>query len=228
MLADDKQQVQQEDDKAKAVAAEEAKKKAEAAAAAKQKSDAAQQDKQAADAKAKAEAEAQKKQQQQAGKKEDAAAAEAKKKAEVKAKAEADAKNKQRQAAKTGGSAAAKAAVSKPKVEEVPKLSDQCLLLASVATPPVTSMKRQFDVNLAGAVVHNQLENLEGITGVPMVKRDKQGGVTAISLTGWTAMAGVAALVFVVVAGGIYGYRHYKGVDRQGYTLVMKQAPTDQ
>ncbi len=49
----------------------------------------------------------------------------------------------------------------------------------------------------------------------------------ALSLTGWTALLGIASMVILVLWGINYGYRMYRGVpDSQGgYTLVTKRRP---
>jgi len=52
-----------------------------------------------------------------------------------------------------------------------------------------------------------------------------QGGVSGINLTGWTALAGVMAMAALFMGAAVYGYRHYTGQDRQGYTLVQKSEP---
>lgn len=49
-----------------------------------------------------------------------------------------------------------------------------------------------------------------------------QGGVKGISLTGWSALAGMMALALLIVCGAVYGWRRYTGQDRVGYTLVQK------
>jgi len=58
--------------------------------------------------------------------------------------------------------------------------------------------------------------------------RNRQGGVTAVSLTGWTALVGMASLVVVLLAGATLGVRQYLGHARDGYSLVTKQAPPGQ
>lgn len=45
-----------------------------------------------------------------------------------------------------------------------------------------------------------------------------------LTLTGWTAVLGCLALLVVAIAGGIMGYRRYKGWDQlKGYTMVLKE-----
>ena len=46
-----------------------------------------------------------------------------------------------------------------------------------------------------------------------------------ISLTGWMAMLGLAALIVLVLYGAVMLYRHLRGErpEAQGYTLVVKK-----
>lgn len=44
-----------------------------------------------------------------------------------------------------------------------------------------------------------------------------------LTLTGWTAVLGVFALIVVLVGGAIWGYRRYHGLDGvKGYIRVVK------
>lgn len=44
-----------------------------------------------------------------------------------------------------------------------------------------------------------------------------------LTLTGWSAVLGIFALIAVVIFGGIFGWRRYKGYDRMtAYTKVAK------
>ena len=52
--------------------------------------------------------------------------------------------------------------------------------------------------------------------------RDPFGQPQAITLTGWSALAGIAALVLLVGWGGYQGYRKYRGMGDHDYTLVVK------
>jgi Golgi apparatus protein 1 len=122
--------------------------------------------------------------------------------------------------------AKAAAAVNKPKSEarKVPRLSEQCYALAVIAEPPKS--ERTFDVQSAAySMLTSSMEKLEASTGLPTLTRNRQGGVTAVSLTGWTALVGMASLVVVLLAGATLGVRQYLGHGRDGYTLVTKQAP---
>ena len=55
--------------------------------------------------------------------------------------------------------------------------------------------------------------------------RDRRGAVQGISLTGWVAMLGMAALIVLVLYGTWMLYRHLRGErpEAQGYTLVVKK-----
>jgi hypothetical protein len=124
------------------------------------------------------------------------------------------------------GAKAKAAAVNKPKSEarKVPRLSEQCYALAVIAEPPKS--ERTFDVQSAAySMLTSSMEKLEASTGLPTLTRNRQGGVTAVSLTGWTALVGMASLVVVLLAGATLGVRQYLGHGRDGYTLVTKQAP---
>ncbi len=44
-----------------------------------------------------------------------------------------------------------------------------------------------------------------------------------LTLTGWSAVLGIFALIAVVIAGAVLGWRRYKGLDRMTtYTKVAK------
>ncbi|KAG1658887.1 hypothetical protein FOA52_000675 [Chlamydomonas sp. UWO 241] len=69
------------------------------------------------------------------------------------------------------------------------RVSDACSAILDVAEPPDTVSKSQFyDVLLL-------VSALEDSTGVTMFSRNRRGDVQGVTLTGWTALAGVAALV---------------------------------
>lgn len=84
-------------------------------------------------------------------------------------------------------------------------------------------MKRAFDTTLSVALLESQLSALESKTGVAMVKRDQAGHAQALTLTGWTAIAGVAAMVVLVLVGGTYAYKRYTGVPLDSTTVVLKR-----
>jgi Golgi apparatus protein 1 len=102
-----------------------------------------------------------------------------------------------------------------------PQLTDECKLLADVAEPP--NMKRAFETTLSVALLESQLSSLESKTGLPLLNRDRRGNAQSLSLTGMTAIAGMAAMVVLVAVGGTYAWRQYKGVP-DSVTVVLKSA----
>jgi Golgi apparatus protein 1 len=113
--------------------------------------------------------------------------------------------------------------VPKPTLKEPRRLSDECRVLADIAEPP--NVKRAFDASLSFALIQQQLESVETHTGLELITRNKQGMAQGLSLTGWTALAGIAAMVVLMAAGGWYGYKRYKGGPAHDYTLVVKTQP---
>ncbi len=103
------------------------------------------------------------------------------------------------------------------------KLSDECRVLADIAEPP--NVKRAFDASLSFALIQNQLESVESSTGLELLTRNTKGAAQGLSLTGWTALAGIAAMVVLMGAGSWYGYKRYRGVPDHDYTLVVKTPP---
>lgn len=101
-------------------------------------------------------------------------------------------------------------------------LSDKCRTLVDVAEPP--NMKRAFEASLSVVVLKSQLEALESKTGVQMLNRDRRGNAQSVTLTGWTALAGIAAMLLLVMWGFAYAWRQYKGESKDGYTLVVKRS----
>ncbi len=100
-------------------------------------------------------------------------------------------------------------------------LSDKCAALVDVAEPP--NMKQAFDASLTVAMLQAQLQALESNTGLTMIKRDQQGNAQAVTLTGWTALLGIASMVVLVIWSINYGLKQYRGMPQQaGYTLVVK------
>lgn len=100
-------------------------------------------------------------------------------------------------------------------------LSEKCAALVDVAEPP--NMKQAFEASLTVAMLQAQLQALESNTGLTMLKRDQQGNAQAITLTGWTALLGIASMVVLVIWGINYGLKQYRGMPQQGgYTLVVK------
>ncbi|KAG2445817.1 hypothetical protein HXX76_000421 [Chlamydomonas incerta] len=100
-------------------------------------------------------------------------------------------------------------------------LSDKCLPLVDVAEPP--NMKQAFEAGLTVALLQSQLSAVESTTGLTMLKRDTQGNAQSLTLTGWTALMGIASMVLLVLWGANYAWRQYRGIaDQSDYTLVVK------
>ena len=99
-------------------------------------------------------------------------------------------------------------------------LSDQCHLLADIAEPP--NMKQAFEASLSVALLQSQLSMLEGATGLQMLNRNPKGVAESISLTGWTALAGISSFVILILWGSTFAYKKYKGIGDKDYTLVVK------
>lgn len=108
-----------------------------------------------------------------------------------------------------------------------PRLSQQCYKLAVLAVPPQSQQPYSIK-DMAYSMLTHSLGKVEEVTGLETVTRSKQGGIASISLTGWTAVAGTAALVLVVLGGATIAVRQYVGlgVRNSGYTLVTKQVPS--
>lgn len=99
-------------------------------------------------------------------------------------------------------------------------LSAQCKDLVILAEP--TDAFAQYQTTLSASVVSSQVAGLESKLGLKAgtLTSTNSGGLT---LTGWSAIFGVVAMVTVVAAGGVFGYRRYKGLDKHaGYTMVHK------
>jgi hypothetical protein len=70
----------------------------------------------------------------------------------------------------------------------------------------------------------SQLNRVESSTGLTMLERGKNGQATGISLTGWTAILGMAAFMLLLAAGAMLAYKRYTGGPQAaGYTLVLKK-----
>jgi Golgi apparatus protein 1 len=82
-------------------------------------------------------------------------------------------------------------------------------------------MKQAFEESLSVALLESQLAALETRTGVPLLARDTAGRAQGVTLTGWSALAGIAALVVMLLTGMSYAWRQYHGgVDPA--TVVLK------
>lgn len=133
---------------------------------------------------------------------------------------------KQKSSGKGGGGAAAAAGgrgkAERPTAAPAPalQLAPQCRVLLELAEPP--ALPSPFET--AGGAVRAavaQLEKLQATTGLPVLEKDAHGTSMGVSLTGWSALVGLAALVVAVLGGAAYGLRALRGGGR-GYALVAK------
>lgn len=101
-------------------------------------------------------------------------------------------------------------------------LSTECRVLADIAQPP--DMKKAFDASLSMLMLKSQLGAVESATGVQMLNRDRLGNARSVTLTGWTALAGVTSLLILIVWGIGFAWQKYRGVPtNKDYTLVVKK-----
>ena len=100
-------------------------------------------------------------------------------------------------------------------------ISEDCRSITEVAEPP--DMRIAFDASLSLGFIQAQLEALEGPTGLTMVSKENK----SVTLTGWTALFGVASFVLVLAYGVSLAVRKIRGgPEAQGYsTLVLKNHP---
>lgn len=105
-------------------------------------------------------------------------------------------------------------------LEDFGALSAACAKLADIAEPP--NMKQAFESSLYYALLKDQLERVEIVTGLPVVKRDSRGNTQGVSLTGWMAMLGMTAMIVLVIFGAYTGYKRVRGGPDRDYTLVVK------
>lgn len=104
------------------------------------------------------------------------------------------------------------------------QLTDECRLLADVAAPP--NMQRAFENSLSMALMDMSLGSIESTMGLQMLARDQRTGqAQSVTLTGWTAILGVAALVVLVAVSARFGYQKYYGIlPSDSSTVVLKSA----
>ena len=99
-------------------------------------------------------------------------------------------------------------------------LSPKCQNLVLLAEP--TDAFAQYQTSLSASTVSSQVESLEaklGLSRGTLTSPNNKG----LTLTGWTAVVGMFAIIVVSIAGAVLGYRRYKGLDKHsGYTMVKK------
>lgn len=99
-------------------------------------------------------------------------------------------------------------------------LSAACQDLVLLAEP--TDAFAQYQTSLSASTVSSQVESLEAKLGLARGTLTSQNN-SGLTLTGWTAVIGMVAIIVVSIAGAILGYRRYKGLDKHsGYTMVKK------
>lgn len=83
--------------------------------------------------------------------------------------------------------------------------------------------KALFDGEMTTATVVSKVEEIEKKAGLmaAFIKNDKTSGSSMVTLTGWIALAAMAALFVVLVSNVVFAYRKYTGQDKP-YTLVVK------
>jgi Golgi apparatus protein 1 len=86
-------------------------------------------------------------------------------------------------------------------------------------------MKRAFEASLSLALLESQVARVEARTGVSLMARDGRGRPEGITLTGWSALAGIAALVVTLLAAATYAWRGYTGASDPS-TVVLKARHT--
>lgn len=130
------------------------------------------------------------------------------------------------QAAGQGADEAA-VAVHLPRRTE-PVLSPACRAFLDVALP--ADRFDEFQGAMTATAVVTQLAAIESSMGLKegtLYNPAATSGKEVLTLTGWAALAGVFALVTVVLSGVVYGVRRWMGLggnaSRRGYTLVVKQ-----
>eukprot|EP00854_Cymbomonas_tetramitiformis_P013737 gene13737-16236_t len=92
-----------------------------------------------------------------------------------------------------------------------------CKKLVDIAAP--ADVAKEFNSGFASISLMKKISELGG-TSAPLINTD-QSGVAMVTVTGWVALACIAALVVVIFGGAYYGYRKVTGQDKP-YTLVLK------
>ncbi|GBF91963.1 hypothetical protein Rsub_04687 [Raphidocelis subcapitata] len=104
-----------------------------------------------------------------------------------------------------------------------PPLAAGCRALLDLAEPPPPASAFDDSAAVVRAAVA-QLDRLQRATGLPVLAKDARGGAAGVTLTGWSALLGVAAVAAALAGGAALAWRRWAG-PRAGYTLVMKAAP---
>ena len=80
-----------------------------------------------------------------------------------------------------------------------------------------------FDNSMTAAAIAEKVAELQKAAGISSQLVNPYGrGTSFITLTGWVALAALAALFVVVTGSIVYGYRKWAGLDKE-YTIVTKE-----
>ena len=80
-----------------------------------------------------------------------------------------------------------------------------------------------FDSSMAASAIAEKVAELQKAAGIKTQLVNPYGrGASFITLTGWVALAAMAALVTVILGSIIFAYRRWAGLDKQ-YEVVTKE-----
>jgi hypothetical protein len=80
-----------------------------------------------------------------------------------------------------------------------------------------------FDNSMTAAAIADKVAELQKAAGISSQLVNPYGrGTSFVTLTGWVALAALAALFLVVTGSIVYGYRKWAGLDKE-YTIVTKE-----
>ena len=80
-----------------------------------------------------------------------------------------------------------------------------------------------FDSSMTAAAIAEKVAELQKAAGIKTQLVNPYGrGTSFITLTGWVALAALAALFTVIVGSILFAYRKWAGLDKE-YTIVTKQ-----
>jgi len=111
--------------------------------------------------------------------------------------------------------------------EKPSPLSEGCAKLVSVGAP--SDARRSYAIDMTMAGLASKMEKMVGLSRGTLASRPVRGKGRAVTLSGWMALAGIFALVVVVIGGSYLGYRKWRYGDTGlnfGYTMVVKSQPT--
>ncbi|KAK9820440.1 hypothetical protein WJX72_010380 [[Myrmecia] bisecta] len=110
--------------------------------------------------------------------------------------------------------------LSRQLAEDKP-LEPACRTLVAVAAPK--DALAMFDSSMTASAIAQKVADIQKAASISAQLVNPQArGASVITLTGWVALAAVAALMVVIVGSIVFAYRRYTGMDRP-YTIVTKQ-----